>query len=477
MLAGRRDAATLVIQHELTHHFLRNTVSGAVPLWFAEGLAEFYSTFETDGDAVKVGLPREDNLALLRSEPLIHLDRLFAINEQSIEYNEGSRRGVFYAESWALMHDLVIGKAEHYKQIGKFLALIGSGKPPADAFHTAFGVTNEEMERELRRYLGQYAFSYLRFTSAELRNTQVPPMPVMLARDEELEYLGDLLVHCGAPSRPDGDAFLGEALRLNPKNAAATASLGLSKLLEGKLAEAHQLYARAVELGAGEWLPYAVVADGLLDHSSPAADDVARARALYTRAVAINPDAGHAYAGLGMTYLVGDGDPNAGIAALGKARELDPDNVDAAANLALLYLRTNQRAEAVKLINGPLAEATDSRQRVQDALLLMDANAAIELVRQGKTAEGSETLAQIIGQVHDPTMKAQIEQVLSTVEASDLRQQQAREFNRAVSLALEKKWAEALYIVDRLLPEVKEPAMLEKIQAFRKQVAVAAKGR
>src|SRR5258708_38678777 len=48
MLAGRRDAANLVIQHELTHHFLRNTISARVPLWFAQGLREFYSPFAVD---------------------------------------------------------------------------------------------------------------------------------------------------------------------------------------------------------------------------------------------------------------------------------------------------------------------------------------------------------------------------------------------------------------------------------------------
>jgi tetratricopeptide (TPR) repeat protein len=477
MLTGRRDAASLVIQHELTHHFLRNTISGSVPLWFAEGLAEFYSTFETDGDAVKIGLTRDDHLALLHTEPLIHLDHLFTITERSPEYNEGSRRGVFYAESWALMHDLIIGNPQHHRQIGKFLGLIEAGKPSAEAFHAAFGVTDEEMERELRHYLKQYAFPYARFTSADLRNTKEAPIPATLPRDEELALLGDLLVHCGPAYQADAEAFLGEALRLNPKNAAATASLGLSKLLERRNSEANELYVRAVELGAREWLPYAIVADGLLDHSSPPAADVARARALYERAVAINPDAGHAYAGLGMTYLVGDGDPAAGIAALEKARQLDPDNLDAVANLALLYIRTNRRAEAMKLIDGPLADAADRRNRVQDALLLMDANAAIELVRQGKTTEGTGTLTKIVGEIHDPTIKAQIEEVLATVEASDVRQQQVREFNRAMSLALSRKWAEALYIVDRLLPEVKDPEMVAKIEAFRKQVAEAAKGR
>src|ERR1700682_4138568 len=151
MLAGRREEASLVIQHELTHHFLRNTVSTRVPLWFAEGLAEFYSTFVTDGDAVQGGLTRDDHLKRLHTEPLIRLDQLFAITESSSEYNEGSRRGVFYAESWALMHDLSIGSPEHHRQIGAFLGLIAEGKTSGEAFHTAFGVTSEEMERELRR--------------------------------------------------------------------------------------------------------------------------------------------------------------------------------------------------------------------------------------------------------------------------------------------------------------------------------------
>src|SRR5258708_36697901 len=46
MLAGRREEASLVIQHDLTHHFLRNTISPVAPLWFAAALAAFCSTFE-----------------------------------------------------------------------------------------------------------------------------------------------------------------------------------------------------------------------------------------------------------------------------------------------------------------------------------------------------------------------------------------------------------------------------------------------
>ena len=429
-----------------------------------------------DGDdAVKIGIAREDHLQLLQTEPLIHLDQLFAINEDSPEYNEGSRRGVFYAESWALVHYLVIGTVTHRQQVGTFLGMAAAGTSSADAFHSAFGMSSAEMERELRRYLKQYAFAYGRFTSAELLNTKPAPAPVTLARDEVLAYLGDLLVHCGPAYRADGEADLAEALRLNPGNASATASLGLSKLLANKRTEADDLYRRAVELGVREWMPYAFLADSLLDHQAPPPATVAEARALYEKAVAINPDAGHAYAGLGLTYVIGDGDPEAGIAALRKAIELVPENLDAVVNLALLYIRTNQRAEAVKLIGGPLADAGVRRQPVEDALLLMDANAAIEMVRQGKVAEGSEILTKIEEQIHDPSVKEQIAEILTTVQASDERQQQVREFNRAMSFAVSHQWAEALYIVDRLLPDVKDPEMAAKIKEFRKQVAAAKK--
>jgi hypothetical protein len=69
--------------------------------------------------------------------------------------------------------------------------------------------------------------------------------------------------------------------------------------------------------------------------------------------VAINPMP-VCYAGLGMTYLVGDGDPAADRCA-GEGAPADPDNLDAVMNLALLYIRTG-RADATKLIDGPLAD-------------------------------------------------------------------------------------------------------------------------
>src|SRR5258706_4462385 len=422
MVIGRYDAAAHIIQHELAHHFLRSTIPDGVPLWFNEGLAEFYSTFEPNGDAINVGRPREDHLQLLRSEPLLPFSKLFSIDEKSSEYNEGARRGVFYAESWALVHDLMLGNPGRGKQVSAFLTQVANGAPTLASFRAAFGMSDDEVDRELRRYIKQLSFTYTRLTSADFRNAPVLPVAVGLTREDTLAYLGDLLVHCTPATIPDGEIFLNEALRLNPKHTGATVSLALVNLLQNRRSEAGALYARAVELGSREWLPYAFAADGLLDRDSYSPADLLKARALYERAIALNPDAAHAYAGFGMTFVGGDGDPKTGIAALEKAVKLDPHDVDSFANLALLYLHNGRRADAMKLVEGPLADGGDRRVRVRDALLTFDANAAIEEIRAGRTAEGTEALTRIMPEVHDPAGRGQIEGALSRGQAHSQRE-------------------------------------------------------
>lgn len=449
MIAGTRGDpgnASSIVQHELTHHFLGSSIPAVVPLWFSEGLADFYSTFEPDGDTNKVGLPRADHLQLLKEEPLMPFAKLAAIDEKSSEYSGGTRRGVFYAQSWALVHDLMLSSTERRKQVGVYLTLISNGTPASSAFRTAFKMTDADVDRELRRYVKKYAFGYMRLTSADFRNVPAVPAPATLPRADELAYLGDLLVHCNRTTRGDGEAFLREALRLNPKHAGAMASLAFSKLMQGRRAEADALFIKAVDLGVREWMPYAYAADSLVnEHVSPSAEDVAKARALYEKAIALNPDAAQAYAGLGMTYIDGDGDPKAGIAALEKAMQLDPRNLDTVANLALLYLRTGRRADAVKLIDGPLADDAERHLRVHDALLLADATSAID------ASPAADMLTP--------------------------RRDQAQELNRARSFAVSRKFDEALAIVDRLLAEVKDAELLAKLHELRKQLLAAKKKR
>jgi hypothetical protein len=101
-----------VIYHEYVHLLVDNT-SGNVPVWFNEGLAEYYSSFDIEEDRkAHLGELIPYHLQTLREDKLLPLRTLFAVDHYSPYYNESGKRGVFYAESWALVHYLLLLTAE-----------------------------------------------------------------------------------------------------------------------------------------------------------------------------------------------------------------------------------------------------------------------------------------------------------------------------------------------------------------------------
>src|SRR5215213_11028311 len=114
---GQQDPFT-VIFHEYTHLLVENTFKD-VPLWFNEGLAEYYSTFSiTDDQKVVMGTPIASHVYRLRESQMLPLKTLFEVDQTSPHYNEKDKRGIFYAQSWALMHYMILGKAGKLEQLG-----------------------------------------------------------------------------------------------------------------------------------------------------------------------------------------------------------------------------------------------------------------------------------------------------------------------------------------------------------------------
>src|SRR6185369_6331255 len=134
-----RESAFSTIYHEYVHMMLNNTTSN-VPDWFNEGLAEYYSTFQIEDDRkVHIGELIPDHLQTLRKTKLYPLRTLFAVNHDSPEFDEGKKRGMFYAESWALMHYLMLGNSgQRVDQLGKYLELLIANTPIGEAFKQAF---------------------------------------------------------------------------------------------------------------------------------------------------------------------------------------------------------------------------------------------------------------------------------------------------------------------------------------------------
>ncbi len=88
-----------------------------------------------------MGTPPRHHLELLRRRTPLPLLVLFNIDRGSSEYNEGTKRGILYAQSWALVHWLMLGeKAQRQPLLVQFIGLLNEGAESASAFEQAFGL-------------------------------------------------------------------------------------------------------------------------------------------------------------------------------------------------------------------------------------------------------------------------------------------------------------------------------------------------
>ena len=189
----RSGTGLRLLFHEYTHLLVRNAGFN-VPVWLSEGLAEFYSTLSIErfGTEAALGGLIGDHLARLNDTTLIPLEDLLQINHASPLYNEGSRRSVLYAQSWALTHMLYLGQPARTKELAQYLDRVTAGVPSVEAWKEAFG--GVDIMRELERYIRRQQFTSHRYTLNEKLASLERVPAVNLSRGDVDGFLGHVLV-------------------------------------------------------------------------------------------------------------------------------------------------------------------------------------------------------------------------------------------------------------------------------------------
>ena len=172
------EQAFPVVFHEFSHLLLSSAFEHA-PLWFNEGLAEYYSTFEMadGGRRALIGKPIARHVALLR-ERRFKLSQLFAIGAGSKEYNqEGLERELLYAQSWALVHFAKHAQpalSERRRVEGRpFASLellarrLADGEAIDESVRATFGIDLEALDTELQAYTRKRVYTHVELTSAD----------------------------------------------------------------------------------------------------------------------------------------------------------------------------------------------------------------------------------------------------------------------------------------------------------------------
>ncbi len=252
--ASRPHIETLLF-HELTHEFMSNSYPHA-PLWLNEGFAEFFGTLQIRDNEIRLGLPDRDAIKLLRRE-LLPVEELLVMEGDAEEYRRGHTASVFYAESWALVHYLLI---QQKADIGPYLQRRMFGETPVTAFERSFALSAAEVQHELFAYVRRPTLN-IRVIPIERLDTSEPVVDV-LSEAEILEALGILLTDARHSDHAIARQFLEEALRRNGQLSGALAALGDLESEAGNGEAAEQRYRAAREIDPKE--PRAAVEPGMV---------------------------------------------------------------------------------------------------------------------------------------------------------------------------------------------------------------------
>jgi tetratricopeptide (TPR) repeat protein len=219
-----------IVFHEYSH-LITSNIAGSIPVWLNEGLAEFYSTFQLVGDReAMIGRPVPGHLQRLNEHTLLSLEELLNVKHDSPLYNEGDRRSIFYAQSWALTHLLLVAQPSRRDKLGAYVASVDTGTPPLEAWQRAFAA--DRIDRELQNYVRRSVFNVFRFRFTD-KTTSFDGSALPLAAADAEAFLAHFLVQQqrydeaierldrGAPGAPGWPAVVRAGIALSRKDRAA----------------------------------------------------------------------------------------------------------------------------------------------------------------------------------------------------------------------------------------------------------------
>ena len=369
----RYSETSEIIYHEYTHLLLHSALS-AVPVWFNEGFAEYYSTFRLRGDArAEVGRPIDRHVLLLR-ERFIPLPELLAVDRSSELYNEGTRRSIFYAESWALVHYLLLGRPNGVEVVNQYLTNFAAGAGSVQALEKAVGMPLKAIDTELRAYVRQLTFRAVTYTLNDSVPVEEPDRAATIAPAEATARLGEIQMRVGRVE--DAQRRIEAAAQETPPDGRALLALARLRMQQSRRDEAWPALQKAVELAprdyAAQYL-YGLMllrGEGDRDRTEPVADRARAAHTALAHAIAIRPDSAAALVWLAYADLQLQANLEEARDATTRALALAPGRLDYALQLGEIRARMGDVVGARQLLAPIAGSNVDSEERDQAARIL-----------------------------------------------------------------------------------------------------------
>ena len=353
--------------HEYTHSVLHLNAQW-LPVWLDEGLAEFYGYTQFQKDQTLIGAPTQ-LFPIFSMRPLIPIETLIGVDENSPYYHDEDKAAMFYAESWALVHYLTFApNMDHGGRLLEFLKRIqGPGTDQKKAFEEEFG-SFKEMNKALGNYVIKPAFTAAVVKGAP-RSTDPKDYQVRtLTLAETQAELGGY--HLWTHDFNNARTYVNDALREDPKLGLAHEEQGYLDFWDGKNADSINEFSQAFRDDGNLYLSLfaKTMLSPIATSSAPA--DEEQFRTALEAVAGLNPEFAPAYAELArLAFRQNDLKTASGCSR--RAEELEPFR-------AGYHLLTGQ----ILLHMGRAADAANIAKYVAAHWYGSDHNEALELWNQ-----------------------------------------------------------------------------------------------
>jgi tetratricopeptide (TPR) repeat protein len=339
----------------------------------------------------------EPQLRLLRENPLIPISALVSIDSSSPLFNTRDHSGIFYTESWAIVHYFMLSADVSDKDVlNKYLANLHDSEDPIEAANKSFGDLNTLADK-LAAYAHQTAFRYER-------------VPLSLKISEKdfaartLPHAEGLLAQAGyllrANHLPEGLELLHQVAAINWNLPGYHTELGYYHLQNGDYPKALKEFDLALA-DPDDLSAHLYIATALYRESGYTEESTPQIRSHLEKVIALNPDFAPAYAFLSLAYIQKPAPNNQrAFDAAARASRLEPGNLSYYIDIGMVLLADGKFAEAKKLADQARKTAFTSRDRMIVASFTKRVDAK---TKQASSASGGHT-AEAETQSTDPQL-------------------------------------------------------------------------
>jgi tetratricopeptide (TPR) repeat protein len=418
-MAGGRidDELRQLIFHEATH-WLMSVDEARQPAWFAEGIAELFSTYEVRGDKINWAKPIGQHLATLRDAGTMSL-RDF-LTQPSAIFDRDERTERFYAQAWAFTHFLLYsGDPERAKLLTQFLDTFKSHSGAATV-DEVFGATLPALDHEFRLYIDKNRFGY---TIAPVVPTSTLPAPVPASPESVQAALGFLALGAERTELAKDHAY--QAIRIEPLAPGGHEILAYESLQHDDFDAATRHAEDALDAGSKDSAMYMLLAYSFINGPNADRPNALRQRmSLFERAINLNPRRVEPYERLAEALFEAESPTDDDVKFLNLGLKVFPGDDWLKVGAAAAAFRQGRREDAAQAMEHALLAGStlDDEQRkyantMLHSLLLQQQNEDLQhAIGQHDTTAARSIVQQMLAQPDLPQdMRQYLEKVLASL--------------------------------------------------------------